>query len=110
MALVKEKEVLVESLMLRAGVPKHIIHNEDRVRSVMSAFYTYQRQGEETSKTALAQKFEIARPFLSSGMSNFVKLAETVIPVLAAESVKDLTNARLTAEEFVDSCPRKTSR
>jgi hypothetical protein len=43
-------------------------------------------------------------------MSNFVKLAETVIPVLAAESVKDLTNARLTAEEFVDSCPRKTSR
>jgi hypothetical protein len=104
MTLGKEKEVLVDSLMLRAGVPKYIIHDEGRVRSVMSAFSTYQRQGGETSHTALAQKFEIARPFLTSGMSNFVKLAETVIPVLAAESVQDLTNARLTAEEFLDTC------
>ncbi len=107
MTLVKEKEVLVDSLMLRAGVPKYIIRDEGRVRSVMSAFSTYQRQGGETSQTALVQKFEIARPFLTSGMSNFVKLAEAVIPVLTAESVQDLTNARLTAEEFIDSCPRK---
>ena len=108
MTLVKEKEVLVDSLMLRAGVPKYIIRDEGRVRSVMSAFSTYQRQGGETSQTALVQKFEIARPFLTSGMSNFVKLAEAVIPLLAAESVQDLTNARLTAEKFIDSCPRKT--
>ena len=103
MTLVKEKEVLVDSLMLRAGVPKYIIRDEGRVRSVMSAFSTYQRQGGETSQTALVQKFEIARPFLTSGMSNFVKLAEAVIPLLAAESVQDLTNARLTAEEFLDT-------
>jgi hypothetical protein len=90
--------------MLRAGVPKYIINDEGRVRSVMSAFSTYQRQGGETSQTALVQKFEIARPFLTSGMSNFVKLAEAVIPVLAAESVQDLTNARLTAEELLDTC------
>ena len=108
MTLVKEKEVLVDSLMLRAGVPKYIIRDEGRLRSVMSAFSTYQRQGGETSQTALVQKFEIARPFLTSGMSNFVKLAEAVIPLLAAESVQDLTNARLTAEKFIDSCPRKT--
>lgn len=96
------KVVVVETLLLRAGIPPKQLLQENLAHQVVQSYRDFERDGGESGKRALVHKYEIGRHFCRNGMSHFGALAVSVIRLLKATDTKELTNARLSAEETVD--------
>lgn len=101
-ALLEQKSVLIESLLLRSGLLPTAIREQNLVNAVLDGYRDYERKGGEQSKTSIVQRYEVVRHFYQSGMSHFSELAEVLIPLLQACDLKELTNSRLRAEETIE--------
>lgn len=96
------KVVVVETLLLRAGIPPKRLLQENLAHQIVQSYRDFERDGGESGKRALVHKYEIGRHFCRNGMSHFGAFAEGVISLLKATDTKELTNARLSAEQTVD--------
>lgn len=101
MPFLSEKTVLIDCLLIRAGIPVKTVKHEALSLKVFDAYQNFERMGAEESKTVIVQKYEIGRHFCRSGMSNFQAFADTAIPLLRASDKKEMSNAMRSAEETV---------
>jgi hypothetical protein len=102
--LLAEKRLALEYLLIRGGVPRDILHSEERVSQILEAYASFVKRGGERSRLALLHKHEIGRHFLvRGGAHNAIELADAVLPLLAATSAKEVSARERHLHRVIDN-------
>lgn len=107
--MAREKEGLIEALLLRAGIPQATLRLESRTLAVMDNYLLLARSGNQIRHSALLHKYNIGRQFILNGdMTVVMNMAEVVVDILAATSHRGLNAATRVAEKMAenDAYPR----
>lgn len=99
-ALVTEKREAVAALLLRAGVPKEVLRTENRSQAVIDHAISYIQ--EPTAR--ILHKYNLGRQFVTNGMVSLAnKAADSVLPLLLAETTHALQAHTREAEHFIET-------
>jgi hypothetical protein len=100
----KEKELAIEYLLLRAGVPRDTIKKEGRVAQIFEAYTTFVSRRGESDRSALLHKYEIGRHFLThGGVHEAIALSEAILPLLAATSATEVSSRERYLHRAIDT-------
>ena len=107
--MAREKEGLIEALLLRAGIPQDTLRLESRTLAVMDNYSLLAHSGNQIRNSPLLHKYNIGRQFILNGdMTVVMNMAEVVVDILAATSHQGLNAATRVAEKMAenDAYPR----